>query len=44
LGNEHEGKEIDAPLIEDARLSATVGLGRTAPLHASVGGIRGGHL
>jgi hypothetical protein len=35
LGKEHEGKEIDAPLIEDARLSATVGLGRTAPLHAS---------
>jgi trehalose-6-phosphate synthase len=35
LGNEHEGKEIDAPLTEDARLPATVSLGRSAPLHAS---------
>src|ERR1700730_11295981 len=44
LGNEHEGKEIDDPLIEDARLSATIGLSRTLPLPASVGGIRGAHL
>ena len=44
LGNEHEGKEINYPLIEDARLPATVGLSQTLPLPASVGGIRGGHL
>jgi hypothetical protein len=31
LANDHEGKETDAPLIEDARLPATVGLSRTAP-------------
>jgi hypothetical protein len=35
LGYEH--KEIDDPLIEDARLPATVGLSRTLPLPASVG-------
>ena len=44
LGNEHEGKEIDDPLIEDARLPATVGLSQTLPLPASLGGIRGAHL
>ena len=36
LGKEHEGKEIDAPLIETARLPATVGLSRTLPLPASL--------
>jgi trehalose 6-phosphate synthase len=44
LGNVHEGKEIDDPLIEDARPPATVGLSRTLPLPASLGGIRGAHL
>jgi trehalose 6-phosphate synthase len=44
LGNEHEGTEIDDPLIEDARPRATVGLSRTLPLPASLGGIRGAHL
>jgi trehalose 6-phosphate synthase len=44
LGKEHEGKEIDAPLIETARLPATVGLSRTLSLPASVEGIRGAHL
>jgi trehalose 6-phosphate synthase len=43
LANEHEGM-IDDPLIEDARLPATVGLSRTLPLPASLGGIRGAHL
>jgi trehalose-6-phosphate synthase len=44
LGHEHEGKGIDIPPIEDAPLPATVGLSRTLPLPASVGGIRGAHL
>jgi trehalose 6-phosphate synthase len=39
LGNAHEGKEIDDPLIEDARPPATVGLSRTLPLPASLGGL-----
>jgi trehalose 6-phosphate synthase len=39
LGNEHEGREI-----EDARLPATIGLRRTLPLPARLGGIRGAHL
>ena len=39
LGKEHEGKEIDAPPIEDARLPAAVGLGRTAPLDAGLDGL-----
>jgi trehalose 6-phosphate synthase len=43
LGNEREGKEIDGPLIEDARLPAPGGLSRTLPLPAGVGGIRGAH-
>ena len=43
LGNEHEGKEINYPLIEDARLPATVGLSQTLPLPASLGGLRGAH-
>ena len=43
LGNEHEGKENNYPLIEDARLPATVGLSQTLPLPASLGGLRGAH-
>jgi trehalose 6-phosphate synthase len=39
LGNEHEGKEIDAPLIEDARLPAATGLGRTAPKRDRLDGL-----
>jgi trehalose 6-phosphate synthase len=39
LGNEHEGKEIDNPLIEDARLPAAAGLSRTAPDSARLVGL-----
>ncbi|MGB6710209.1 MAG: trehalose-6-phosphate synthase [Methylocella sp.] len=40
LGHEHEDKEIDAPLIEDARLPAA-GQSRTAPRRARLDGVRG---
>jgi trehalose 6-phosphate synthase len=40
LGNEREGKEIDDPLIEDARLPAPAGLSQTLPLSVGLGGIR----
>ena len=39
LGNEHEGKVIDAPLIEEARLPAPVGLSGTAPDRARLDGL-----
>ena len=44
LGNVHQGVDIDDRLIEDARLPATVGLSRTLPRPASLGGTRGAHL
>jgi hypothetical protein len=39
LAKDHEGKETDAPLIEDARLPATIGLSRTAPDRARLDGL-----
>ena len=43
LGDEADGKVIDDPPSEDARLPATAGLSRTLRLPASLGGIRGAH-
>jgi trehalose 6-phosphate synthase len=39
LGKEHEAKEIDNPLIEDARLPAAAGLSRTASNSARLVGL-----
>jgi trehalose 6-phosphate synthase len=39
LGNKHEGKEIDNPLIEDTRRPAAAGLSRTAPDAARLVGL-----
>jgi hypothetical protein len=39
LGNEHEAKETDNPLNEDARLPVAAGLSRTAPNSARLVGL-----
>jgi trehalose-6-phosphate synthase len=39
LSNEHEGMEIDDPLIEDARLPAAAGLSWTAPGRTRLDGL-----